>query len=43
MSNKNTTKIIWTIAMGVCAYNLKKIGKKILDNKLKEPVFKKAA
>ncbi|MDR0795515.1 MAG: ISNCY family transposase [Tannerella sp.] len=31
------------VAMGVCAYNLKKIGKKILENQLKEPVVKKAA
>ena len=31
------------IAMGVCAYNLKKIGKKILENQLKELPRKKAA
>jgi hypothetical protein len=31
------------IALGVCAYNLKKIGKKILENRLKEPVSRKAA
>jgi hypothetical protein len=31
------------IAMGVCAYNLKKIGKKILANQLKEVPLKKAA
>ena len=31
------------IAMGVCAYNLKKIGKKILENQLQEISVKKAA
>jgi hypothetical protein len=31
------------IAMGVCAYNLKKIGKKILENQLKEMLVKQAA
>jgi hypothetical protein len=31
------------IAMGVCAYNLKKIGKKILENQLKELSGKEAA
>jgi hypothetical protein len=31
------------IALGVCAYNLKKIGKKILENQIKEPPIKKAA
>jgi len=31
------------IAMGVCAYNLKKIGKKLLENRLKEVLLKKAA
>ena len=31
------------IALGVCAYNLKKIGKKILENRLKELQFLKAA
>jgi len=31
------------IAMGVCAYNLKKIGRKILDNRLKELLEAKAA
>jgi hypothetical protein len=31
------------IAMGVCAYNLKKIGKKILENRLKELSARKAA
>jgi hypothetical protein len=31
------------IALGVCAYNLKKIGKKILENQLKEILIKKAA
>jgi len=31
------------IAMGVCAYNLKKIGKKILENQVKELSKKKAA
>ena len=31
------------IALGVCAYNLKKIGKKILDNRLKEFFESKAA
>jgi hypothetical protein len=31
------------IAMGVCAYNLKKIGKKILENQLKEWLSKNAA
>jgi hypothetical protein len=31
------------IAMGVCAYNLKKIGKRILENQLKELLHKQAA
>ena len=31
------------IALGVCAYNLKKIGKKLLEDRLKEIVVKKAA
>jgi hypothetical protein len=31
------------IAWGVCAYNLKKIGKKILENQLKEILEKQAA
>jgi len=31
------------ITMGVCAYNLKKIGKKILENQLKELLRKRAA
>jgi hypothetical protein len=31
------------IAMGVCAYNLKKIGKKILENQLQELQLKQAA
>jgi hypothetical protein len=31
------------VAMGVCAYNLKKIGKKILENQLKEMAGRKAA
>jgi hypothetical protein len=31
------------VAMAVCAYNLKKIGKKILENQLKEPDVRKAA
>jgi hypothetical protein len=31
------------IAMGVCAYNLKKIGKKLLENQLKELPVKQAA
>ena len=31
------------IALGVCAYNLKKIGKKLLENQLKELPVKKAA
>jgi hypothetical protein len=31
------------IALGVCAYNLKKIGKKILENRLKESLERKAA
>ena len=31
------------IALGICAYNLKKIGKKILENRLKEQAAKKAA
>jgi hypothetical protein len=31
------------IALGVCAYNLKKIGKKILENRLKELLARKAA
>jgi hypothetical protein len=31
------------IALGVCAYNLKKIGKKILENQLKEMLEKQAA
>jgi hypothetical protein len=31
------------IALGVCAYNLKKIGKKILENKIKELPIKKVA
>ena len=31
------------IALGVCAYNLKKIGKKILDNRLKELSVRQAA
>jgi hypothetical protein len=31
------------IALGVCAYNLKKIGKKILENRLKEILLKQAA
>jgi hypothetical protein len=31
------------IALGVCAYNLKKIGKKILENQIKELPIKKAA
>jgi hypothetical protein len=31
------------IALGVCAYNLKKIGKKILANQLKEILLKQAA
>jgi len=31
------------VAMGICAYNLKKIGKKILENQLKELLRKKVA
>jgi hypothetical protein len=31
------------VAMGVCAYNLKKIGKKILEDKLKELLLQRAA
>jgi hypothetical protein len=31
------------IALGICAYNLKKIGKKVLDNRLKELLIQKAA
>jgi hypothetical protein len=31
------------VAMGICAYNLKKIGKKILENQLKEQASRKAA
>jgi hypothetical protein len=31
------------IALGVCAYNLKKIGRKILDNQLQEIILKQAA
>jgi len=31
------------IALGVCAYNLKKIGKKILENQLQEILLKQAA
>jgi hypothetical protein len=31
------------LALGVCAYNLKKIGKKILETRLKEQLLKKAA
>lgn len=31
------------IALGVCAYNLKKIGKKLLEDRLKEITFQKAA
>ena len=31
------------VAMGICAYNLKKIGKKILEDRLKELLAKKAA
>ena len=31
------------IALGICAYNLKKIGKKILENQLQEMMLKQAA